>query len=503
MVEPRTPAASNQPPDGGEPTAARYLFLSADRQAAFVDHSIELLWGLTAAALRRDPKLWLERIHPEDRARVARALEGPSGSSWDLDYRVVRDDGSTVRVQDRGRALSLGRTRQVAGRVVDVTQQRLLEERLRLQAQLLDAAGEAVMAVDAQGAITAWNPAAVRTFGWSVEEARGTRLLDLALVSAERADLRGALGRVLAGGGPSSSELRLRHRDGREVPARVTLSPLTGAGDEVAGVVAVAFDLSALHAAQARTDESEDRQRGLVEQLRRLSAHLQVVREQEQKRIAREIHDELGQMLTGLKLDVAWLQRRAAGNGSELPAERLRERLDGLAQLVDEALDGVRNVARQLHPPALEDLGLESAIEWLVGEFRTHTGIPCELRSGLDGLPADGERDTAAFRILQEALTNVARHAGARRARVDVNYADGMLVLDLRDDGTGVPAAALRGSRSLGLLSMRERARACGGELMVRRLPRGGTRVRARLPVACAGGAADGAPAEDGKRVRS
>ncbi|HET9768883.1 MAG TPA: sensor histidine kinase [Thermoanaerobaculia bacterium] len=264
------------------------------------------------------------------------------------------------------------------------------------------------------------------------------------------------------------------------------------------------FQVGALHAAQASTRESEDRRRDLVDELRRLSAHLEVVREQEQARIAREIHDELGQMLTGLKLDIAWLQRRAAGDGSELPVERLRERLAGLSLLVDQALGAVRNVARQLHPQALEDLGLESAIEWLVEEFRTHTGIPCELRSSLDGLPADGERDTAAFRILQEALTNVARHAGARRARVGVAYAGNNLVLDLRDDGSGVPAAALRAATSLGLLGMRERARACGGELSVRRLPRGGTRVRARLPVALrAGERADTAPAASGKRARS
>ena len=484
MGEPQTLASFDPLPLGGEATTARYLFLGGDRETAFIDRAIELLWGLTAAELRHDPRLWLERIHPDDRERVERALEGPSGSSWDLDYRVVRDDGSTVRVQDRGRALNLGRSRQVAGRVVDVTRQRALEQRLRFQAQLLDSAGEAVTAVDAGGAITSWNPAAARILGWSAEEALGTPLVELAFAAAERSQLRSNLRRILADGSSWTGELRLAHRDGREVPARLTLSPLFDAGDEEVGVVAVAFDLSALHAAQARARESEERQHDLVEELRRLTAHLQIVREQEQARIAREIHDELGQMLTGLKLDVAWLQRRAAGNGSELPAERLRERLDGLAQLVDQALDSVRNVARQLHPPALEDLGLESAIEWLVDEFRTHSGIPCELHSDLDGLPADGERDTAAFRILQESLTNVARHAGARHARVDVSYAGGDLVLVLRDDGVGLPAAAMRASTSLGLLGMRERARACGGELSVRRLPRGGTQVRARLPVA-------------------
>jgi signal transduction histidine kinase len=209
---------------------------------------------------------------------------------------------------------------------------------------------------------------------------------------------------------------------------------------------------------------------------------LQVVREQEQSRIAREIHDELGQMLTGLKLDVAWLRRRA-GNGRQLGGEQLRERLDGVAQLVDETLDAVRHIARHLRPPVLDDLGLETAIRWLVEEFQTRTAIPCELHGELPSLPPDDARDTAAFRILQEALTNVARHAEATRVVVRVRRAADVLLIELVDDGKGVTRAAVRAPSSLGILGMRERALACGGELIVRRLPRGGTRVRARLPV--------------------
>jgi len=208
-----------------------------------------------------------------------------------------------------------------------------------------------------------------------------------------------------------------------------------------------------------------------------------VVREQEQRRISREVHDELGQMLTGLKLGVSWLRRRAASDNGHLSADLLRERLAGIAQLVDQTLDAARNIARQLRPPALDDLGLETAIEWLVEEFRSHTGIPCELRCDLAGLPAPGPHDTAAFRIVQEALTNVARHARASRAMVRVRYRDGALTIDVDDDGKGVPREALRAPHSLGIVGMRERARARGGELGVRRLPRGGTRVHARLPM--------------------
>jgi two-component system, NarL family, sensor histidine kinase UhpB len=467
-----------------ETPAARYLFLGTGRRAAFVDRSIEMLWGLTAADLRSDPGLWLERIHPDDRRRVADALDGTSGSSWQLEYRVVHPDGTTVWVEDRGRALNSGRGRQIAGRVADVTRPRLLEDRLLFQAQLLDAVGEAVMATDHNGVITYWNPAAQWLYGWSPEEAIGQRLADMVVPRGRRQEIATPLAWIIAAAEPWSGELHLRHRGGLEVPVRMTLAPLMAADGEVVGVSAVAFDLSALRRAEARVRDSEEHQRRLIDELRRLTSHLLVVREQEQARIAREIHDELGQMLTGLKLDIGWLLRRAAVNGHELDGEQLRARLAGVAQLVDHTLDAVRHIAGQLRPPALDDLGLETAIEWLVDEFRTRTRIPCELHAALPSLPPDDARDTAAFRILQEALTNVARHAEATRVVVRVQRAGAALLLEVVDDGKGVPRAAVRAPRSLGFLGMRERAHACGGELIVRRLPRGGTRVRGRLPIA-------------------
>jgi len=477
------PPRMHRLPLSGEAVAARYLFLGADRRVAFVDRSIELLWGLTAPALRNDPRLWLERIHPDDRPQVAAALAGPSGTSWSLEYRVSRDDGKVVWVQDVGRVLSVGRSRQAAGRVVDITLQRRLEERLRFQAQLLDAVGEAVIASDAAGSITSWNPAAARLFGWSSDETVGRPLLPLVFVPGERAGIAAVLQRILVLGASWAGELQLLRHDGRAVPGHVTLAPLVDPEGDIAGVIALALDVSDLRAAEARAKESEQDQRRLVEQLRQLTAHLQVVREQEQRRISREVHDELGQMLTGLKLGVSWLRRRAASDNGHLSADLLRERLAGIAQLVDQTLDTARHIARQLRPPALDDLGLETAIEWLVEEFRSHTGIPCELRCDLAGLPAPGPHDTAAFRIVQEALTNVARHARASRAVVRVRYRDGALTIDVDDDGRGVPREALREPHSLGIVGMRERARARGGELGVRRLPRGGTRVHARLPM--------------------
>jgi two-component system sensor histidine kinase UhpB len=480
------PPRANGPPSGEGTTTARYLFFDNPRPAAFFDGAFEKLWGMTAQELRRDPSLWLGRIHPDDRPRAAANLAAPAGASWEHEYRVVREDGSVVWILDRGQAADFGRGRQVAGRVVDVTARRVLEEQLRSQAQLLAAVGEAVMAADVDGLVTAWNPAAGRLYGVSAREAIGRPIVELlAAADGRRQEIAKLLAGILAGGESWAGELPRRHRDGLDMPTRLTLSPLLGKDDAVIGVAVSAFDVSAARAAEARLRDSEDGQRQLVAELRRLTSHLQVVREQEQTRIAREIHDELGKMLTGLKLAVNWLRRRA-GNGHQLGGEQLRERLDGVAQLVDHTLDAVRHIARQLRPPALDDLGLETAIRWLVEEFQTRTGIPCELHAELPSLPPGDARDTAAFRILQEGLTNVARHAEATRVMVRVRRADDALLIELIDDGKGVPRAAVRAPGSLGILGMRERAVACGGELIVRRLPSGGTRVRARLPIGCA-----------------
>ncbi|HEV8238294.1 MAG TPA: PAS domain-containing protein [Thermoanaerobaculia bacterium] len=471
------------PPANGEAIAARYLFVGADRPIAFVDRAFEVLWGVRERRLRDEPWLWLERIHPDDRGEVAAALASPSGSSWVLEYRVCREDGTVVWVQDRGRVLTVRKWRQTSGLVVDVTLQRLLEERLRLHGQLLDAVGEAVIASDPAGIVTSWNPAAERLFGRSAAEAVGSPLLQLAFAPAIARQVADVLDRLFLDGRRWTGELRLRRRDGREMPGHVTLAPLLGGDGEVTGVVALVVDLSELRAAQRRAEKSEQDQSRLVEQLRRLTAHLQVVREQEQRRISRDVHDELGQMLTGLKLDVGSLRRRAAAGNGQLGGDQLRERLAGIAELVEQTLGAMRHIARQLRPPALDDLGLETAIEWLVDDFRSRTSIACELRCDLAGMAVPGAQDTAAYRIVQEALTNVARHAEASCAAVRVSLHDHVLTIDVVDDGKGVPREALRAPQSLGILGMRERARARGGELSVRRRSRGGTRVHARLPV--------------------
>ena len=216
--------------------------------------------------------------------------------------------------------------------------------------------------------------------------------------------------------------------------------------------------------------------RQLDDQLRALSDRLEAIREEERTGIAREIHDQLGQALTALKLDIAWLARRLPG-ASEPVAAKLAEMIGS----ADELLGAVRRISAELRPGILDDVGVLAAIEWQAEEFARRTGVPCRVHSDLGDLQLDRDLATATFRIFQEALTNVARHAGATAVAVDLRLDRGCLRLQISDDGTGLPDSGRRSG--LGLLGMRERARRLGGECVIRDRDPRGTVVSLVIPV--------------------
>ena len=221
---------------------------------------------------------------------------------------------------------------------------------------------------------------------------------------------------------------------------------------------------------------AEEQLRASRTALRSLATRQQDIREDERSRIAREIHDSLGQALTALKLQLVAAQDAAA---TEAPA--LSARLAETALMVDDLVKRVRRIATELRPPILDQLGLPAAVEWLAQDFSRRTGIRCKT----DILPTDGaitsELATALFRIVQEALTNVLRHAGATRVDIELGVKSGCVMLEIDDDGSGITEAGM-GPGSLGILGMRERAAALGGVLEVAPRSNGGTRVAAWFP---------------------
>jgi PAS domain S-box-containing protein len=214
-------------------------------------------------------------------------------------------------------------------------------------------------------------------------------------------------------------------------------------------------------------------------ELRALAARLQATREEERTRIAREIHDELGQALTALKLDLAWLEQRLPRTNSG--AFRLDDQ--SITARIDETMEIVRRIATELRPSVLDQLGLEAAVEWLVQESAKRTGIAVTLQA--EEFPRLPDHVAShAFRIIQEALTNVTRHSKATRVNVTVRHLGAAIILAVEDNGIGFMPQSLSGLRSLGLVGMRERAVACGGTLMVRGQPGEGTAIVVTIPVA-------------------
>ena len=217
------------------------------------------------------------------------------------------------------------------------------------------------------------------------------------------------------------------------------------------------------------------------EELRALAARLQAIREEERTRIAREIHDELGQALTALKLDLAWLGKQSPKSTSTSGEFRAVDL--SITRRIDETMQIVRRIASELRPSVLDQLGLEAAIECLVQETAQRTGIAVTLH--IDDFPRlPDEVASHAFRIIQEALTNATRHAKATRVDVSIRRAGAAIVLGVEDNGVGFTPQALSGVRSLGLVGMRERALACGGTLVIRGEPGRGTAIAVTIPVA-------------------
>jgi PAS domain S-box-containing protein len=223
--------------------------------------------------------------------------------------------------------------------------------------------------------------------------------------------------------------------------------------------------------------------RQLDDQMRALSARVESIREEERTGIAREIHDELGQALTALRMDVAWVTRRL---GADSPRQIITEKLQSMSKAIDGIVDDVRRISAELRPGVLDDLGLVAALEWQAQEWEGRTGTTCIVRANIGDLAIERSLATAVFRIFQEALTNVARHAEAEHVVVTLRVSSGFLVLEVSDNGRGLEPEAVFAPTSLGLLGIRERARRLGGAALISGGPGEGTTVTLRVPVGAA-----------------
>lgn len=429
---------------------------------------------------------WLEAIHPDDRAMiaerwrkaVARETRPPNNRYYEIEYRVRRHDGAwrqfvnrTVPVLD-----SDGSVQEWVGVSFDISEQKAAEQQLRASENRFQLVTRATTDIvydwDMVTNAIWWNENLNLIFGY-VGRAEDLGIdFWIGLLHPEDAPrINDSLfGAISAGKQFWADEYRFRRCDGSYANVLDRGYIMHGPDGKPARMIGAMMDIT-------ERKLNEQRLRDSREQLRALTAHMEKVREEERTRIAREIHDELGQALTGLKMDLAWC-------GARLPHQSpLQEKSLSMVRAIDSTVEAVRRLSTELRPAILDNLGLIPAIEWLAQDFQKRSGVPCEFITPEDNLPLDDERATALFRIAQEALTNVARYAGAKSVQILLEHEDGQLLLRIRDNGRGITDEQSKGGHSFGLLGMRERAHLLGGTFDISGKEGHGTTLTVRIPL--------------------
>lgn len=385
---------------------------------------------------------------------------------------------AAIRAQPLRRAVDYAITRNQAK--LDRDRADALQARL---AAIVEASTDAIVSITPEGNIASWNRGAEEILGYSKREAIG-RPLSAVLRPANDAEVPGETrpgGRSGLGNFSGAAEEVVRlHKDGRAITLSVVAFELRGADGEPVVTAAIGRDVTEEKRRAVELRQRNEELTSSIGQLHALTARLNAIREEERTRISRTVHDELGQLLSGLKMDLRWIERRLAQQPSESDAA-IAERLAEANKLVDSTIGTVQNIALELRPSALDALGLASAIRDEARRFGQRTGHRMMIEVE-DTDPPAPEAATALFRIFQELLTNISRHAQASTVEIAFGADEAGWQLQVGDDGVGMSGPPLRPFKSLGLLGMRERASAFGGNVVHASGTVRGTVATVRIP---------------------
>jgi len=381
-------------------------------------------------------------------------------------FTVTCKDGTNKEIEFRPTILEDGSTIVM---IADITERKrihgLLETAVAEWRTTFDAISDAVCLLDQRGMIKRCNNAMVKMMGKPFSEVINRTCWEVMYGITKMPE--GCPFASLLATHERQSEIILR--DNRWL--NISIDPLLDEQGNLIGGVHITSDIT-------ERILSEEELQNSHEQLRNLTVYLESVREQERTNIAREIHDELAQSLTALKMDLAWLDNK-------LPRDQipLVEKVRSMSELIDSIIQTVKRISSDLRPGILDDLGLVAAIEWQADEFQKRTGINCRFTVDPDDLMVDQDRSTAFFRIFQETLTNIARHASASLVSVDLSREAGTLMLRVVDNGTGITEEQIHDSKSFGLIGMRERVHPWAGLVNIKGIPGRGTTVEVRVPL--------------------
>ena len=445
--------------------------------------------GRDAREFYDDPELVLSIVHPDDRALLAGSIDALGGSDpsrlrrtlllrWiHRDGRVVWAEHQRVPVFDQH-----GRWIAVEGIARDVTDRVEADRRLSDNESLLRLLAENArdmiyrLAVVPRG-LQYVSPAATRLTGRSPQEFLNDPEAAWAAVHPEDREKARAM-RTQPEGSVDPVVLRWVHPDGSIVCVEHRNSPVYDAAGQLIAFEGIGRDITEPLPIQTRLRESES-------QLRRLAASLNSAREAERADISRELHDELGQTLTGIKLEMTRTVRDLMRRGLEPP---MIDRMQSMVGSIEVATETVRRLASTLRPPALDHLGLGAAIELEAAAIARRTGVRCRIAGSVGDDALTSEQTTAVFRIVQEALTNVVRHANASAVKISMRQTTRSTSLTIADNGRGINPKEVADPVSIGLLGMRERAQLIGAKLSISGRPGKGTAVVVTVPAVAARG---------------
>jgi len=415
-------------------------------------------------------------VHADDRAYMSSVLnasvEGKSPGP-DRRFRFIDKKGharwvetNSMCVDFEGSPALLVTYMKVSQRQETETTLRESEERFRDFVEIAPVA----INISRAGTIVYANTAYLRLYGIpGLEDVVGRHLVDLVAPACRKAVATRFMRNTRVELEEEEFEIEAKRLDGSLFACRVAVTVLVLSDGPA--TLAFFFDLSTQKEAEKKLEASQNK-------LRSLTVHLLHAREEERKTVAREIHDELGQILTAIKMDLRWIEKRFDPH-----AAVIMDKLHGVVGLADQTIQMVHRIASELRPGILDDLGLAAAIEWLGGDFSRRNGIPCRVDITSSEPAITGRNATALFRIIQEALTNVAHHAHASRASVELWEEDQTLLIRVQDDGIGITEAQSMSPSAFGLIGIRERVQGLRGDISILGKPDKGTTLMVTMPV--------------------